>query len=134
MSHKIGIFWDFLEGLDDRDRKNFLAVLGEDELIKFSSSQEEFALVTGGRDPKRDLKFQPERQKDVVFQDIKLEDIQKRFDEFKDSFPDNPTLENLKKLDEPEEPEGPKSIDELRSKSQPAVSVTINLGQVADAK
>lgn len=128
-----GTFWDFLQSLDEDDRKNFINALGEDEIMDFSSSQEEFAVVTEGRDPKRQPRMRPERQKDVQFTEVKREDIEQRFKEFKESFPESKSIEGLRRAAEgPSRPARP-SLQDMRDKlDPPAVSITINLGQIKE--
>lgn len=109
-----GVFWSFLQSINDDDKKDFLNSLSEEEKVNFVSSKEEFRVIFG-REPMIDFpKGKAEFEKDVGYTGVKHENIGKRFGEFKDMFPRKKTIEGMKKAFDKKEGKTVQSISDLK--------------------
>lgn len=112
----VGVLTEFLNELEEDTREDFLNALSEDELFDFISSKEEFSVLTKGREPDFTLRKMPDKQSDVTFSEVKREDIQERFDQFMNAFPQRKDLGALKE-----------HARDLTQPPQVSVSITLNM-------
>jgi hypothetical protein len=122
--------YNFVSALDPEKKEVFLKSLSEDERVQFTSSMEEFHQVFG-REPKIDYPpGKPDMEKDVSFSEVRLERIKERYDEVMETFPNEQSIDGLKKKrDEYGKMPGSmvKSLDELKAVSMPKVCIKVEV-------
>ena len=80
--------FDFLSGLEEGDRRNFIMSFSEEQLLEKCASLQEFKMIMD-RDP-----FVPFRDKEVMQSEVGVpvvstEELQEMFDEIKEFFPES---------------------------------------------
>ncbi len=128
-----GVLSKFLDGIHPDDRHTFLKSLSEREKILFSSSEEEFRQVFERDSHEPFPKEKGEFERDVSFSGIREDRIKERFDEVMKLFPQNRSVDGLRKLANKEDHDSLlRSNDDLKNIVQPSLSVSITLNQIKE--
>jgi len=129
-----GVLTTFLDELPEEVREKFLRTISQDELLFFSASEDEFRLVSGEEMDTMAMFNKPGSNQEAQVDPDLREKLEERLAEIMEAFPENKSIEGLKKLaNDPPGPKSPfRSTDDLREKSEPSVKITISIGALRD--
>lgn len=121
---------NWLDSLPEGKRKKFLKVVGDEEIYKWSGSEDEYRAITGKQIPDRFPLVKPLSPDEIMTPDVTEQMLNERMEQIEKAFPGPVSMEELREMAEGDDHDSDLSMEDLKKKAQPSLKISISIEQM----